>query len=387
MKPFRTTASARLALLGCAAIGFALLAVYAADRHVDRAIAQQHAASRKPETPGVTVVVAKFDLIAGERVSADNMAARAIPADMAPGSAIRPEQFDVHVGARLARPVRSGEPLLAEILQAPEPAGLAHRVRQGIRAITLAVDEVSSVSGLLRPGDRIDLLFTARVPGVPGANQTEMTRVLVQDVAVLATGRQVSPGTEEAGARGYTSITMELGPEDAKRVVAAQRAGRLTAMLRNPDDRHAVSTVPVDIHTLLGLPREPARAVAPALPQVPPGPELITGGVGRIGASRERVDTPTRMLPPVADMLSADGGELRIRASASGGDASGFGGGRALAGDSISRDPVSIPAGQAMVSQGAPISSMVSTNMAPAAPNSPRPPQTPQSPVQPPLYR
>lgn len=298
----RLSSLVRIALLGAAALGFAALAVVAADRHINREIAQHRELSRKPEPPSVPVVVAKFDLIAGERIGPETMAVRSVPADLLPGSVIRPEHFDSHVGARLARPMRGGEPLLAEILQAPDPGGLSQRMRQGIRALTLGVDEVSSVSGLLRPGDRIDLLFTARPPAAGTAPPSDITRVLVQDVAVLATGRQVGPGAEEGASRPFTSITMELSPEDAKRVVAAQRAGRITAMLRHPDDRHPVSASAVDMHALLGLPREPA-ALLRADPTPPPaGPEIITGGVGAIASARERGgDATTRSPVPTAN--------------------------------------------------------------------------------------
>ena len=152
-------------------------------------------------------------------------------ADLAPGSALRPDQFDAKQGMRLSRPLRSGEPLLGEILQAAEPGGLSMRVKQGIRAMTIAVDDVNAVSGMLRPGDRIDLLFSARPPGAEAASAVETTRVLVQDVPVLATGRQFRQAGEESAARAYTSITVELSPEDAKRLVVAQRTGRVLSRL------------------------------------------------------------------------------------------------------------------------------------------------------------
>jgi len=92
----------RLVLLGAAALGFAALSVVLADRHVSETIARQQAAARVAPPATVSVVVAKFDLTAGEAVSADNMAVRPIPVDLVPGSALRPEQFDAKSGMRLA---------------------------------------------------------------------------------------------------------------------------------------------------------------------------------------------------------------------------------------------------------------------------------------------
>ena len=276
----------RLALLGAAALGFAGLSVVLADRHVSETIARQQAAAKVAPPATVPVVVAKFDLIAGEAVSADNMAVRSIPVDFAPGSALRPEQFDAKAGMRLARALRSGEPLLAEILQPAEPGGLSARVRQGIRALTIAVDDVNAVSGMLRPGDRIDLLFSARAQGTDAGTAVESARVLVQNVPVLATGRQLKPGADEGVTRPFTSITVELSPEDATRLVVAQRTGRITALLRNPDDRFAVSNAPVDAHALMVTAPRPPAVTPRALASV--GPEIIIGGTGGLAASRPR---------------------------------------------------------------------------------------------------
>lgn len=278
----------RLALLGVAALGFAGLAVVLAERHISEAIALQQAAAKVTPPVTVPVVVAKYDLVAGEAVTADNMAVRPIPVDLAPGSALRPEQFDAKLGMRLARGLRSGEPLLSEILQSAETGGLSARVRQGIRALTIAVDDVNAVSGMLRPGDRIDLLFSARAQGADSGAAVESARVLVQNVAVLATGRQLKPGADENAGRPFTSITVELSPEDATRLVVAQRAGRITALLRNPDDRFAVSSAPVDAHALLGT--APKSPVVSHRPGPPAGPEVIVGGVGGLSAGRPRTN-------------------------------------------------------------------------------------------------
>lgn len=287
---------ARLAVLSLAALSFAALAVYFADRHVNETIAKQQAAAKRPAPATVPIVVAKFDLIAGEAVGPDNMAIRPVPVDLAPSSALRPEQFDAKAGMRLTRALRGGEPLLSEILQPAEPTGLSARVRQGIRALTIAVDDVNAVSGMLRPGDRIDLLYSARSPGVDGGPAVETSRVLVQDVAVLATGRQFRPGAEETGNRAFTSITVELSPDDAQRLIVAQRTGRVTALLRNPDDRHAVSTKPVDANALLGV--EPRPAPILSRPAVRSGPEMIVGGGGGLASSRQQPGTDAAVVSP-----------------------------------------------------------------------------------------
>lgn len=223
------------------------------------------------------VIVARHDLGKGDVVSAETMALRRIPEEYVSSSAVLPEHFDGFSGMRLAAPLRSGEQLVASSMVGGDNLAFSHRVKPGIRALTIAVDEVNSISGMLQPGDRIDLLFTARPPaeGDGRGQPPEATVPLFQGLLVLATGRQVRAGMDERGsARSFSTVTVEVEPEHAQRLVVAQRAGRLTAVLRNPDDPERMSRKAMDVRQLLGM-RSPA-ADAGALPQV------IVGGLGRV---------------------------------------------------------------------------------------------------------
>jgi pilus assembly protein CpaB len=270
-------------------------------------IGEQLAAERErlqPRQVMVPIVVARKDLPRGEVVDPAAFAVREVPRDyLAPG-AIAPDRFESFAGAKLSVPLRAGEPLLQTLLEGADPGSFAARVSAGVRAFTVMVDEVNSLSGMLQPGDRIDLLLSARPPATASAPQpVEVTRTLLQGIRVLATGRQVRPGSDEPRAgRGYGAITVEVSPEQAQRLVVAQRIGRLTAMLRNPEDRAPVSAAPIDAWGLLGL----------AAPLAPPGPEarmaphateLIVGGQGSLKPSPTPA-APVAQPPPSALPLS-----------------------------------------------------------------------------------
>lgn len=235
----------------------------------------------QPRLPMTAVVVPKRDLARGEVIDTPMLAIREIPRTyLAPGS-LTPDRVDEFVGARLTVPVRAGEPLLQAVLEGADAGTFAAKVPSGVRAFTVMVDEVNSLSGMLQPGDRIDLLLSARPPAsAQHPAPAEVTRTLLQDVKVLATGRQVRPGGDEKAARGYGAITVEVTPEHAARLVVAQRHGRLSAILRNPRDRESASVAPVDLYDLLGMasPHAPTRAAsAPAR-----STELIVGGQGAL---------------------------------------------------------------------------------------------------------
>ena len=285
------TLAHRSLLLFAIAVSFGALAVFGARGYIAERL-EVEKARLAPKQAMVEVVVARRDLDRGELVVPENMAVREVPADYVPGTAVRPERFEHHVGSRLDQPMRSGEPLLAGAIVGSDAGSFASRIRQGIRAMSILVDEVNSVSGMLQPGDRIDLLFSVRPPvasGQPPAQ--EVTATLMQDLAVLATGRQVRAGVDDgSGPRHFTAITVEVSPEQAQQLIVAQRTGKLTAMLRHPDDRQPLGARALDLNALLGI----ARPQLPPLARPPaPGPEIIVGGRGTLVAMRAPMPEPS----------------------------------------------------------------------------------------------
>ena len=282
-------------LTALGAVGFGALAVLGARNYIGERLAIEKA-RLAPRPDMVEVVVARQELKRGEVASPQTMAVRSIPREYAPGGAVTPARFDEVAGARLQVPMKPGEPLLQSALVAAESGAISTRLQPGVRAMTIAVDEVNSLSGMLQPGDRIDLLLTVRPLPVQGQLQPEFTRTVIQDVPVLATGRQRAPQAEDTPtSRSYTAITVEVDPERAQKLVVAQRSGKLTAVLRHPNDREAVVDKRLDVNTLLGLPppspaptpvlATPASAApqAPMVPAPPPGPQIIVGGRGPLG--------------------------------------------------------------------------------------------------------
>lgn len=280
----------RSLLLFAIALSFGALAVFGARGYIAERL-EVEKARLAPKQAMVEVVVARRDLDRGELVAPENMAVREVPADYLPSTAVRPQRFEHHVGSRLDQPMRSGEPLLAGAIVGSDAGSFSSRIRQGIRAMSILVDEVNSVSGMLQPGDRIDLLFSVRPPVAPGQPPAqEVTATLMQDLAVLATGRQVRAGADDgSGPRHFTAITVEVSPEQAQQLIVAQRTGKLTAMLRHPDDRQPLGARALDLNALLGI----ARPELPPLARPPaPGPEIIVGGRGTLVAMRAPTPEP-----------------------------------------------------------------------------------------------
>lgn len=203
------------------------LAAYVAQSYLARRMAEIEARSRG-DTVGV--VVAKRALKQGERISEDTVAVRAVPVDFAHSQAILPEAFDRVAGQVLAYPLKAGEIVLWGLLEGKKVPTFSSRVAEGRRAITVPVDEINSISGLLEPGDVVDLVLTLERRG------KKHSFVMQQKVPVLATGQRSMDDPRSGERRQYSTVTLDTTPDQARNIIRAREAGKLTALLRNPKD-------------------------------------------------------------------------------------------------------------------------------------------------------
>lgn len=230
-----------------AALAVGGLAAFGAKNYISGQVAQIEA--REKNRAMVRVVVAKTDLAKGSTLSGENMAVRSIPKEWAHSSAITPDQFGRAEGSKLAYAAGAGEPVMWSQLEGQRAPTFSTRLTPGRRAVTVPVDEISSLSGMVEPGDLIDIVVSVK------KDSHNFTFTLLQSVAVLATGTKASQEEKdtEGRARTFSTITLDTTPDDAKRVIAAREVGRVTALLRAPNDTSSVSKQRSDAQTLLGL--------------------------------------------------------------------------------------------------------------------------------------
>lgn len=201
-------------------------------------------ARAKGET--TAVVVAKRDIPKGEKLSAANAAIREVPVEFSHSGAVSPDQFDRVSGQVIAYPVKSGEMILWALMETQKVPTFSARIEPGHRAITVAVDEINSISGMLEPGDTIDLIATVDRAGRPS------TFPLLQSVLVMATGQRSVDDPKSGERRQFSTVTLDTTPQQAQSLIVAREVGKLTALLRNPQDNQ-----------LIGKPRENLSAPQP----------------------------------------------------------------------------------------------------------------------------
>jgi pilus assembly protein CpaB len=243
-------------------------------------------AGAKGRTTGV--VVAKKDLPKGIRLSGENAAVRMIPVDYAHSNAITPEEFDRVDGNTLAYPLKSGEMILRGVLEGKKAPTFSARIQEGRRAITVPVDEINSISGMLEPGDIVDLMITVDQKG------KKITFPLLQTVPVMATGQRSTDDPKTGERRSYTTVTLDTTPEAAQNIIVAREVGKITALLRNPHDTQPIPHAHGDLAALL---RTKDSSVPGAERKIP----VLYGGSGSKGleaglnmAGPSTVDTTER---------------------------------------------------------------------------------------------
>lgn len=224
-----------------------LLAAWTARRYLQDRARQLEADAR---VPMVERVVAAGDLPLGTKLTAEHFAVRRLPAAAASSDSLPPARFHELEGGVLLSSLKAGDPILPVHTARTRRAPFSGQIGAGRRAMTIPVDVINSVSGLLEPGDLIDLYVSFE------HQRRRITAPLLQGVLVLATGRAtrssgVSPD-DRAGS--FATVTLDTSPEDAIKLVAARQGGTITALLRHPDDgRPDPRAVRGDLATLLGV--------------------------------------------------------------------------------------------------------------------------------------
>lgn len=159
------------------------------------------------------------------------------------------------VGRGLITPVQENEPLL-ETKLAPTGVGggLPVLIDDGMRAVSVRVDDVVGVAGFVLPDTRVDVLLTMESPsGEP------TTEVILQKVRTLAAGQEVQRD-RDGKPRAVPVITVAVTPEQAETLALASSQGRIQLALRNALDTATVSTSGARMGTLLGRPSVPASS-------------------------------------------------------------------------------------------------------------------------------
>ena len=200
-------------------------------------------------------------------------------------------------GHAVREPILAGRPLTRSALVAPGQRGfLAAALAPGTRAATIRLGAGTSHAGLIDPGDRVDVILTARMR-LADNTESVFTRTILEDVRVVAVDRQVDAGAgsgeEEVARAKIVTATLEVSPPQAGLLSLGEHEGTLALVVRSiaaaPVRRTSGDTV--ELRALLDLPEPEAPpppppeqdAAAPKTPEAAPRPSprivrIVRGG-------------------------------------------------------------------------------------------------------------
>jgi pilus assembly protein CpaB len=261
-------------------LGLAGFAVYMAQGYIAQTQAErdQLLAAQAAAPQLVDVVVANKSLKYGARFTAEDLEVIKWQADKVPEGAFHlvsgpqdpdPMRLPVFLEGEtrpraLLRSIEPFEPLLAKkITEAGVDAGIIANLSPGMRALAVNVDVASGVSGFLRPGDRVDIMWTG------DANGRQISKLIQSNVRLIAIDQSADADRSEETQIART-VTVEGTSEQVNALTLAQNSGRLTLALVGAGDVSVSETgTEIDRKTLLGIEDAPA-------PEVIEAPEVCT---------------------------------------------------------------------------------------------------------------
>ncbi|MBW2620487.1 MAG: Flp pilus assembly protein CpaB [Deltaproteobacteria bacterium] len=186
----------------------------------------------------VQIAVAEVEIPAGTKLKSEMMKTVYFLEESLPqGYFQTPEKA---VGRIVVTPIKRTE-LILESRLAPKDVkrgGMAAIVKPGKRAVSVAGNKVLGLSGLINPGDRVDILLTTADPKKPDA---QVNKTVFENVLILATGTQLSRNAEGKPSP-VDNYTLEVTPEQGEKLILAASQGKIHFALRSVLDKETVLT-------------------------------------------------------------------------------------------------------------------------------------------------
>jgi pilus assembly protein CpaB len=224
------------------AIFIGALAAAVVYRNLRQQRAEIEAAKRRNLGATVDVVVANDSIPIGSKIAANQVRTVSWPADVQPEGVITDPQRVVGAIARTS--IEKNQPIVQTVLMSEGAGLLPLLITEGMRAMSVKVDSVTGVSGFITPNSRVDVL----IAGTSGGESEERSKLVLQNVKVLATGKSIEQVDEKPVE--VPTVTLLVSPEDGERLTLAARHEPLRLALRNYRDENHVETPGVSTSAL-----------------------------------------------------------------------------------------------------------------------------------------
>jgi len=221
------------------------------------------------------VVYTIKDIPEGQNIPTEALEEREIEQSKIPADAITSASL---AAGRVAKYGISSGQIVSQHDLAPQgiSLGFESRLKEGMRAITFAVDNNSGVAGFVTPESHVDII------AMVGSGAETKAQPILSDVEVIAVGQMYQKAPGQTTAVPASSVTVAVTPEDGQKLIRAVVAGKLYLTLRNDKDHTPVATV--DVTSLFAKPAAPKSELAalppPSALPPPPLPGVPDAGPG-----------------------------------------------------------------------------------------------------------
>jgi pilus assembly protein CpaB len=237
------------------------------------------------------IAVAATDIQLASPITAEMVKLADWPAgSMPPGAFSDAKALETRV---VKTSILRGEPILESKL-APEgtKGGLSAVIDNGMRAITVRVNDVIGVAGFALPGNYVDVVVNTQEEGGTGGNKDRsISKIVLEHILVLAVAQEAS--RDETKPKVVNAVTLQVTPEQAEKLDLARSVGTLSLVLRSQVDPKPAETKGATKETLLQLRKpEPAKAQlvtkrVPLRVAVAPPPQNCVDVITGVQRSRE----------------------------------------------------------------------------------------------------
>jgi pilus assembly protein CpaB len=221
------------------AVVFGLLAVFLANAWLNNRAAQTMrdlAAQQKTVPPAHTLVVASKPMKFGDVITSSSLHEISWPANAVPQGAFA-KISELTAGKRVVLiPIAVNEPILASNITGPGQRGtLSSLLKDGLKAVTIRVNDVGDVGGFVLPGDHVDVVLTR-----PGDKKVSVNDVVLQDVRVLGVDQLADNTTDKPAV--VKAVTLEVDETGGQKLALASMVGTLSLLLRKAGETKADPT-------------------------------------------------------------------------------------------------------------------------------------------------
>jgi pilus assembly protein CpaB len=236
---------------------------------------QLEAARRAAGGATVEVLVANEEIPIGTLIEGGKVRLAAWPSELVPEGALRnPDQ----VVGRVARvTIEKYQPLVESRLVSPGAGLLPLLITEGMRGMSVKVDNVTGVSGFITPNSRVDVLVSGQPTGSESTESDQKGKVILQNVRVLATGKDIEQKDEKPVE--VPTVTLLVSPEDAEKLTIATKQEAVRLALRNYRDEDIIPTAGIALKTLF-QPDPGAKGAPQSSAPAKEAPRTRSGGGG-----------------------------------------------------------------------------------------------------------